>query len=215
MGNCQAAEAATVVIQHPGGRVERAYWSLTASQVMAANPGHYVAVIIAAPPPSALNSAAASSSACHDSGGGRGARVKHLRLLRANDTLHIGHVYCLVSFQDVPREFASKRHVRLSRLLAKPTEMTSSSSTRGNGSGAASAGGRRHQSRRVFEPVGSPATVEEEAKAATELEEVVSGMMAAETNAATRTTRARAGGAAPARHGRWRPALRSIAEVGS
>ncbi|THU64345.1 hypothetical protein C4D60_Mb01t25520 [Musa balbisiana] len=215
MGNCQAAEAATVVIQHPGGRVERAYWSLTASQVMAANPGHYVAVIIVAPPPSALNSADASSSACHDSGGGRGARVKHLRLLRANDTLHIGHVYRLVSFQDVPREFASKRQVRLSRLLAKPTEMTSSSSTRGNGSGAAPAGGRRRQSRRVFEPVGSPATVEEEAKVATELEEVVRGMIAAETAAATRTTRARAVGAAPARHGRWRPALRSIAEVGS
>ena len=88
-----------MVIQHPGGRVERVYWSLTASQVMAANPGHYVAVIIVAPPPSALNSAAASSSACHDSGGGRGARVKHLRLLRANDTLHIGHVYRLVSFE--------------------------------------------------------------------------------------------------------------------
>ncbi|URD74221.1 hypothetical protein MUK42_09209 [Musa troglodytarum] len=201
MGNCQAAEAATVVIQHPGGRVERAYWSLTASQVMAANPGHYVAVIIVAPPPSA--------------GGGRGARVKHLRLLRANDTLHIGHVYRLVSFQDVLREFASKGHVKLSRLLAKPTEMASSSSTRGNGSGAASAGGRRHPSRRVVEPVGKPATVQEEAKAATELKEVVRGMMAAETTAATRTTRAKAGGAAPARHGRWRPALRSIAEVGS
>ncbi|KAJ8498450.1 hypothetical protein OPV22_009002 [Ensete ventricosum] len=217
MGNCQAAEAATVVIQHPGGRVERASWSLTASQVMAANPGHYVAVIIVAPPPSALNSAAASSSStCNDGGGGRGARVKHLRLLRANDTLHIGHVYRLVSFQDVLNEFASKRHVKLSRLLAKPTEMTSSSSTRGNGSGAASVGGRLHQSRRVFEPVGSPATVEEEARAATELEEVVRGMMAAETTAAaTRTTRARAGGVASARHGRWRPALRSIAEFGS
>ncbi|RWW17413.1 hypothetical protein GW17_00018657 [Ensete ventricosum] len=119
-----------------------------ASQVMAANPGHYVAVIIVAPPPSALNSAAASSSStCNDGGGGRGARVKHLRLLRANDTLHIGHVYRLVSFQDVLNEFASKRHVKLSRLLAKPTEMTSSSSTRGNGSGAASVGGRLHQSR--------------------------------------------------------------------
>lgn len=45
MGNCQAAEAATVVVQHPGGRVERLYWATTAAEVMRANPGHYVALV--------------------------------------------------------------------------------------------------------------------------------------------------------------------------
>ncbi|CAN6324164.1 unnamed protein product [Urochloa humidicola] len=40
MGNCQTAEAAAVVIQHPppGGRVERAHGALSAAAVMAAAP---------------------------------------------------------------------------------------------------------------------------------------------------------------------------------
>ncbi|CAL9073135.1 unnamed protein product, partial [Musa textilis] len=173
----------------------------TASQVMAANPGHYVAVIIVAPPPSALNSAASSPLLVMT------AAVAAARgLLRANDTLHIGHVYRLVSFQDGLREFASKGHVKLSRLLAKPTEMTSSSSTRGNGSGAASAGGRRHPSRRVVEPVGKPATVRFSCP---------SPISSPASFLVLHFSTAKAGGAAPARHGRWRPALRSIAEVGS
>ncbi|CAA6670619.1 unnamed protein product [Spirodela intermedia] len=45
MGNCQATDAAAVVIQHPGGRVERLYWPTPASEVMRSNPGHYVALI--------------------------------------------------------------------------------------------------------------------------------------------------------------------------
>ncbi|RXI07029.1 hypothetical protein DVH24_026165 [Malus domestica] len=41
MGNCQAAEAATVVIQHPGNnKIERIYWSVGAHEVMTSNLGH-------------------------------------------------------------------------------------------------------------------------------------------------------------------------------
>ncbi|XP_076936984.1 uncharacterized protein LOC143604365 [Bidens hawaiensis] len=51
MGNCQAAEAAAVVIVHPaaGGcnKVDRIYCSsLTARDVMNSNPGHYVAQLL-------------------------------------------------------------------------------------------------------------------------------------------------------------------------
>ncbi|RCV31095.1 hypothetical protein SETIT_6G149400v2 [Setaria italica] len=46
MGNCQAAEAAAVVIQHPGGKVERLYGPATAGEVMRSNPGHYVALVV-------------------------------------------------------------------------------------------------------------------------------------------------------------------------
>ncbi|CDY08733.1 BnaA06g24910D [Brassica napus] len=50
MGNCQAAEAATVLIHHPAeNKVERIYWSVTASDVMKSNPGHYVAVVVTSP----------------------------------------------------------------------------------------------------------------------------------------------------------------------
>jgi hypothetical protein len=42
MGNCQAA---TVLVQHPGGRVQRLYWTTSATEVMHANPGHYVTLV--------------------------------------------------------------------------------------------------------------------------------------------------------------------------
>ncbi|XP_062213529.1 uncharacterized protein LOC133914441 [Phragmites australis] len=114
MGNCQAAEAATVLIQHPGGgRTERAYWALSAGAVMAANPGHYVAAVIASSTPAPA--AGASSGAI-------AAPVKHLKLLRPDDTLLLGRVYRLVSFEEVLREFASKRHARLSRVTIKAKE---------------------------------------------------------------------------------------------
>ncbi|CAI0430533.1 unnamed protein product [Linum tenue] len=62
MGNCQAAEAATVVIQHPAeNRVDRFYWSVSAHEVMNSNPGHY--------------------------------------LLKPSDTLLLGQVYRLISFE--------------------------------------------------------------------------------------------------------------------
>nr|CAB3501712.1 unnamed protein product [Digitaria exilis] len=112
MGNCQAAEAAAVLIQHPGeGRTERAYLALSAGAVMAANPGHYVAAVIATTPPPATGDAAAAASAS--------APVKHLKLLRPDDTLLLGRVYRLVSFEEVLREFSSKRHVKLSRVTIK------------------------------------------------------------------------------------------------
>ncbi|KAJ0432706.1 hypothetical protein HanIR_Chr17g0862181 [Helianthus annuus] len=49
MGNCQAVDAAALVIQHPSGKIERMYWSVTVSQVMKMNPGHYVSLIIPLP----------------------------------------------------------------------------------------------------------------------------------------------------------------------
>lgn len=93
MGNCQAAEAATVVIQHPGGgRTELAYWALPAGEVMSANPGHYVAAVITAPATTGASVA-----------GGAAPAVKHLKLLRPDDTLLLGRVYRLVSFEGTSR----------------------------------------------------------------------------------------------------------------
>lgn len=78
MGNCQAAEAAAVVIQHPGGKVDRIYSSASATEVMNANPGHYVALVVAAE---------------------NAAPIKQLKLLRPDDALVIGQVYKLISFE--------------------------------------------------------------------------------------------------------------------
>ncbi|KAJ0241990.1 hypothetical protein HA466_0213280 [Hirschfeldia incana] len=102
MGNCQAAEAATVLIHHPAeNKVERIYWSVTASDVMRSNPGHYVAVVVTSP---TLRNE-------------KGSPLKQLRLLRPDDTLLIGHVYRLVSFEEVLKEFATKKCVKLGKLL--------------------------------------------------------------------------------------------------
>ncbi|MED6204962.1 hypothetical protein PIB30_013461 [Stylosanthes scabra] len=102
MGNCQAAEAATVVIQHPGNKIERIYWSVSARQVMDSNPGHYVAHLIHS---STLNTRTTATPSIH------------FKLLRPNDTLLIGQVYRLISFQDVLEEFAAKKCVKLGKLL--------------------------------------------------------------------------------------------------
>lgn len=112
MGNCQAAEAATVLIQHPGGgKVDRIYWSVSASEVMNANPGHYVAHVVA------------TATATAESG----APVKQLKLLRPDDTLVMGQVYRLVSFEDVLKEFASKKCVKLGKLLKERGPLSSNS----------------------------------------------------------------------------------------
>uniref|UniRef100_R7W390 Uncharacterized protein n=1 Tax=Aegilops tauschii TaxID=37682 RepID=R7W390_AEGTA len=91
MGNCQAADAAAVVIQHPGdGKVERLHWPATAADVMRRNPGHYVALVV-------LH---------HDSGGvdptvaEEGARITKVKLLKPRDTLLLGQVYRLITSQD-------------------------------------------------------------------------------------------------------------------
>lgn len=102
MGNCQAAEAATVVIQHPGNqKIERIYWSVSAHEIMNSNPGHYVALLL-------------TSSTMKTENGNP---IKQLKLLRPDDTLLIGHVYRLITFEDVLKEFAAKKCVKLGKLL--------------------------------------------------------------------------------------------------
>ncbi|KAL9229844.1 hypothetical protein vseg_005268 [Gypsophila vaccaria] len=98
MGNCQAAEAATVLLQHPGnnGKVERMHWSVSVNEVMGSNPGYYVALVVESPGQPSRN---------------------HLKLLRPEDTMHIGHVYRLISFEDVIKEFSEKKSAKLGKLL--------------------------------------------------------------------------------------------------
>ncbi|KAL8266199.1 hypothetical protein R6Q59_003543 [Mikania micrantha] len=101
MGNCQAAEAATVVIVHPGCKIERIYWSVTARHVMNSYPGHYVAQVIKLPVVKTAN----------------GLSVKQLKLLRPDHALLIGQVYQLISYEDVLKEFAAKKCAKLGKLL--------------------------------------------------------------------------------------------------
>uniref|UniRef100_A0A0A8Y0D4 Uncharacterized protein n=1 Tax=Arundo donax TaxID=35708 RepID=A0A0A8Y0D4_ARUDO len=207
MGNCQAAEAATVLIQHPGGgRTERAYWALSAGAVMAANPGHYVAAVITSPPAAGDPSGAAP--------------VKHLKLLRPDDTLLLGRVYRLVSFEEVLRKFASKRHVKLSRVTIKAkeedeVEVKPAKSRRRRGSSGAGASERKESDRSLAkvmrqaaeepEPEAMPSSSGPSAKhghadAPTDLDGDLEALLPHGVVLGRRVGR------------QWRPALQSIAE---
>ncbi|MBA0803239.1 hypothetical protein Gohar_013477, partial [Gossypium harknessii] len=101
MGNCQAAEAATVVIHHPGNKIERIYHPVSVNEIMTSNPGHYIALVLTSP---TLKNQ-------------HGMPLKQLKLLKPDDTLLIGHVYRLISFEDVMKEFAAKKCAKLGKLL--------------------------------------------------------------------------------------------------
>lgn len=177
MGNCQAAEAATVVIQHPGNKIERVYWSISAQQVMTSNPGHYVALVVTSPTAKSEN----------------GTPLKQLKLLRPDDTLLIGHVYRLISFEDVLKEFAAKKCVKLGKLLEKggpgvETRRKDSSSSITNPKSKFDNSGSVKNEQEVHRPV---------------------------SNGESSSSSMRSVGRHYTGGGQWRPALQSIAEVGT
>lgn len=102
MGNCQAAEAACAVVQHPGGKVERLYAAATAGDVMRSNPGHYVALVVLRV--SGVNAGREEDPAVAGKGGGAAAaRITKVKLLKAKDALLFGQVYRLITSQGALR----------------------------------------------------------------------------------------------------------------
>ncbi|GJN03513.1 hypothetical protein PR202_ga20968 [Eleusine coracana subsp. coracana] len=111
MGNCQAAEAACVVIQHPGGKVERLYAPSTAGDVMRGNPGHYVALVVLRV--SSISAATAKQQdpaiAAVAGKGGGATRITKVKLLKAKDNLLFGQVYRLITSHDVAKAIQARR----------------------------------------------------------------------------------------------------------
>lgn len=186
MGNCQAAEAATVVIQHPGNKIERIYWSVSANEIMNSNPGHYVALLATSPTLKSEN----------------GLPVKQLKLLRPDDTLLIGRVYRLISFEDVLKEFAAKKCVKLGRLLKERgglevDEMKSKNSSDRNPA-----------------PNPNPNSKSEKCSYVKRVELEVQ-QLGLQGGISGRSGRGRHHGIGNSSVGQWRPALQSIAELGT
>ncbi|XP_010547559.1 PREDICTED: uncharacterized protein LOC104819267 [Tarenaya hassleriana] len=181
MGNCQAAEAATVVIHNPTEKkVERVYWSVSASDVMGSHPGHYVAMVITSP------------TLTNDNG----SPLKHLKLLRPHDTLLLGHVYRLVSFEEVLNEFAAKKCVKLGKLLRE--------------------GGGLELKKKKEKNRDKPGRTNPDPNPNEESDRVENHMVAGEgtgvSGVATGTT-AGSGGFQRMHGGTWRPSLHSIPEI--
>jgi hypothetical protein len=110
MGNCQAAEAAAAVVQHPGGRVERLYWATSAAEVMRANPGHYVALVT-------LRVAEERHENADGTGARRTVRLTRLKLLKPKETLLLGNVYRLITSHGKLTNYLAPRRP----LSASPT----------------------------------------------------------------------------------------------
>ncbi|GMI90135.1 hypothetical protein like AT1G60010 [Hibiscus trionum] len=109
MGNCQAVDAAALVIQHPSGRLERLYWPIPASEVMRMNPGHYVSLIIPLP-------VSEEEQGSQDRSTVRFTRVK---LLRPTETLTLGHAYRLITSQEVVKVMRAKKNAKTKREQMK------------------------------------------------------------------------------------------------
>ncbi|XVE92494.1 hypothetical protein REPUB_Repub01dG0102100 [Reevesia pubescens] len=110
MGNCQAIDAAALVIQHPCGRIERLYWSIPASEVMRMNPGHYVSLIIPLP---------VSDEGNQDN---RTVHFTRVKLLRPSDTLSLGHAYRLFTSQEVMKVLRAKKYAKMKRQQLESNE---------------------------------------------------------------------------------------------
>ncbi|KAF8779780.1 hypothetical protein HU200_002039 [Digitaria exilis] len=84
MGNCQAAAAAAVL---------RLCWSTSAAEVMRANPGHYVALVTLR-----------VAEERQDAPGG-----ERRTLLKPKETLLLGHVYRLITTQEVTKAVQARK----------------------------------------------------------------------------------------------------------
>ncbi|KAL4559697.1 hypothetical protein LXL04_031840 [Taraxacum kok-saghyz] len=135
MGNCQAIDNASLVIQHPNGKAERLYSTISAAEVMKLNPGHYVALLLTTtlyssrPPPSTAATATAKQNYNHHQTNGVTAntqplRITRIKLLRATENLTVGHIYRLVTTQEVMKGLMAKKNGKISNNIKvlKPSE---------------------------------------------------------------------------------------------
>lgn len=107
MGNCQAIDAATLVIQHPSGKVDKLYWPVTAREIMKMNPGHYVALLISTTmfTPNESNNNNETSKVekkeneTSNETSSNSVRLTRIKLLRPADMLVLGQVYRLITSQ--------------------------------------------------------------------------------------------------------------------
>ncbi|XP_004299578.1 PREDICTED: uncharacterized protein LOC101296959 [Fragaria vesca subsp. vesca] len=129
MGNCQAIDAATLVIQHPNGKVEKCYGAVNASEVMKMNPGHYVALLISTtlcPNPKSKANGADQNKGDDDhshkvsdttnekktTSTTGSVRITRIKLLRPTDTLVLGQVYRLITTQEVMKGLWAKKQAK-------------------------------------------------------------------------------------------------------
>ncbi|KAL6973281.1 hypothetical protein U1Q18_027461 [Sarracenia purpurea var. burkii] len=115
MGNCQAIDNATLVIQHPSGRVDKMYWPVTAAEVMKTNPGHYVALLLTTTTTSTSSRPSTTAAAPCNHNNSNLVRITRIKLLRPTDTLSLGQAYRLITTQEVMKGLWAKKYAKIKK----------------------------------------------------------------------------------------------------
>ncbi|CAI9757482.1 unnamed protein product [Fraxinus pennsylvanica] len=129
MGNCQAIDNASLVIQHPNGRVDKLYCQISAKEIMKMNPGHYVAILLtttlySSPAATATTTTTKNRSSVDNKN--IPVRITRIKLLRSTDNLVLGHVYRLVTTQEAMKGLWAKKHAKMKKQRPELEERESS-----------------------------------------------------------------------------------------
>lgn len=131
MGNCQAIDNASLLIQYPNGRVDNLYLPVTASEIMKMNPGHYVALLltttICSSTSSTINTTNTTKTTKHSSNtdiknNSPPVRITRIKLLKPTDTLVLGHVYRLITTQEVMKGLWAKKYAKMRKHQSESSE---------------------------------------------------------------------------------------------
>ncbi|KAD4888997.1 hypothetical protein R6Q59_034107 [Mikania micrantha] len=113
MGNCQAVDNASFILQTQTGKSERFYSPVSAAEIMKLHPGHYVALLLTTtfyslPPSSADHHHKPPNN--HPTNTNQPLRVTRIKLLRPTDNLVLGHAYRLITTQEVIKGLKAKKN---------------------------------------------------------------------------------------------------------
>ncbi|XP_058749418.1 uncharacterized protein LOC131635923 [Vicia villosa] len=118
MGNCQAIDTATLVIQQPNGEEKKLYWPISASEVMKTHPDHYVALLISTTLCTSKDRENCSNKSDNNkinNNNTNPVRITRIKLLKPTDTLMLGQVYRLISTQEVTKGMWAKKQAKMKR----------------------------------------------------------------------------------------------------
>ncbi|KAE9601447.1 hypothetical protein Lal_00024058 [Lupinus albus] len=183
MGNCQAIDTATLVIQQPNGKVEKLYWPVSASDVMNTNPGHYVALLISTTLCTSKHTENSPNNTHNNNNNNNNnsVRLTRIKLLKPTDTLVLGQVYRLVSTQEVMKGIWAKKQAKMNKNLLESA----------------------HKEKPVLEMYKASRKSEPEDNKETKPERHGSRTTTTSTNVSNTTSKSRT----------WQPSLHSISEV--
>ncbi|CAH8302686.1 unnamed protein product [Eruca vesicaria subsp. sativa] len=117
MGNCQAVDAAALVLQHPDGKIDRYYGPVSVAEIMRLYPGHYVSLIIPLPETNIPEKTAAEDAYSQR----RVVRFTRVKLLRPTENLVLGHAYRLITSLEVMKVLKAKKYANTKKQQNETT----------------------------------------------------------------------------------------------